>query len=47
MKKWFERFLKKISDANSESFANEKLDCCSLNRNDSSKKNRNSSNSNK
>jgi len=38
MKKWFEKFLKKISDANKESFGEGKLDCCSLNKNESSKK---------
>lgn len=39
MKKWFEKLLKSIEDANKQSFGNQKLDCCDLNSNN--KKNTN------
>lgn len=32
MKKWFEKFLKKIEEANKESFGTGRMDCCDLNK---------------
>ncbi|WFD09667.1 LDCC motif putative metal-binding protein [Tepidibacter hydrothermalis] len=32
MKKLFEKFLKKLEQANKENFGNAKLDCCDLNK---------------
>ncbi|WP_432402507.1 LDCC motif putative metal-binding protein [Wukongibacter sp. M2B1] len=31
MKKWFEKFIKNLEDANKKSFGSGKLDCCDLN----------------
>ncbi|WP_278183751.1 LDCC motif putative metal-binding protein [Alkaliphilus oremlandii] len=33
MKKWFQKLLKSIEEANKQSFGNQKLDCCDLNKN--------------
>ncbi|WP_278183750.1 LDCC motif putative metal-binding protein [Alkaliphilus oremlandii] len=38
MKKWFQKLLKSIEEANKQNFGNQKLDCCDLN---SNKKNTN------
>jgi|GEM_PF-656437 len=32
MAKWFQKFLEKLSKANSDAFQGQKLDCCDLNK---------------
>lgn len=32
MKKWLEKFLKKIEEANKKSFGTGRMDCCELNK---------------
>ena len=32
MKKWIKRFLERLAKANVESFGNERMDCCNLNK---------------
>lgn len=32
MKNWFKRFLERLAKANTESFGNQRMDCCSLNK---------------
>lgn len=32
MKNWFKKFIKKLEEANKESFGNERLDCCAVNK---------------
>ncbi|WP_278277563.1 LDCC motif putative metal-binding protein [Anaeromicrobium sediminis] len=32
MKKWFEDYIKKISDANKKNFGSERLECCDVNK---------------
>jgi len=32
MKKWFEKFLKKIEEANKKNFGEGRMDCCDLNK---------------
>lgn len=39
MVKFIKNFLKKIEDQNSKSFGNGKLDCCDLNKKNSTSKN--------
>ncbi|WP_255351314.1 LDCC motif putative metal-binding protein [Caloranaerobacter sp. TR13] len=34
MKKWFERLLKKIEEANKKNFGTGRMDCCELNKKD-------------
>lgn len=38
MKKAIKRWLEKLAKANKETFGNERLDCCNLNRNDNKAK---------
>lgn len=33
MKKWFQKLLKSIEDANKQNFGDKRMDCCDLNKN--------------
>lgn len=39
MKKWFQKLLKSIEDANKQNFGNERMDCCDLNKSNKNNKN--------
>lgn len=32
MKKWFQKFFKKLEEANKKNFGTQRLDCCDVNR---------------
>lgn len=44
MKKFLEKFIKKIADQNAKSFGNGKLDCCDLNKSNNTTKESNTNN---
>lgn len=39
MKKWFQKLLKSIEDANKQNFGSERMDCCDLNKSNKENKN--------
>lgn len=47
MKKFLEKFIKKIADQNEKSFGSGKLDCCDLNKSNNTPKGSNSNTNNK
>lgn len=40
VKKWFQKFLKSIEEANKKNFGNGKMDCCDLNKQEKQKNNK-------
>lgn len=44
MKKWFNKFLKNLEDANKKNFGSERMDCCEVNQKSNKSKSQNAKN---